>query len=63
MGLADVMSHAGLALYAEIAMVLFILVFIAVVIRLFASKRSDLERHARMPLEDDAPAAKEPRHE
>ena len=52
------MGHAGLSIYAEIALVIFLGVFVAIVIRLFASKRSDLERHARMPL-DDA----EPRHD
>jgi len=52
------MGHAGLSIYAEIALVIFLGVFVAIVIRLFTSKRSDLERHARMPL-DDA----EPRHD
>lgn len=55
MRLSDVMAHAGLAIYAEIALVIFLVVFVAIVIRLFASKRSDLERHARMPLEDAEP--------
>jgi len=50
--LSDVMAHAGLSIYAEIALVIFLGVFAAIVIRLFTSKRSDLERHARMPLED-----------
>ena len=58
MRLSDVMGHAGLSIYAEIALVIFLGVFVAIVIRLFTSKRSDLERHARMPL-DDA----EPRHD
>jgi cbb3-type cytochrome oxidase subunit 3 len=63
MRLSDVMSHAGLALYAEIAMVIFLIVFVAIVIRLFRSKRSEMERHARMPLEDSEPPVKEPPHE
>lgn len=63
MRLSDVMSHAGLAIYAEIAMIIFLLVFVAIVIRLFTSKRSDMERHGRMPLDDSEPAPKEPRHD
>jgi len=64
--LSDIMSHAGLALYAEIALVIFLIVFVAVVVRLFASKRSDMERHARMPLDEAEPkpdlTSKESRH-
>lgn len=54
MKLSDVMSHAGLARYAEIALVLFLAAFVAVAIRLFRpSRKADLERAALLPLDDD----------
>ena len=52
MKLSDIMGNSGLALYAEIALVLFLVVFVAIVIRIFATRRSDMDRHARLPLED-----------
>ena len=55
MKLSDVVGHAGLALYTEIALVLFLLVFVAVVWRTWRpSRRAELEAQARMPLEPDA---------
>jgi hypothetical protein len=54
--LTDVVSGAGLAGYAEIALLIFFLVFIAVGVRLFFSATS-LADAARMPL-DDEPAAR-----
>lgn len=59
MHLSDIMAHAGLALYAEIALVLFLLVFVVVVVRIFRARKSDVERHARLPLEDDEPPLRE----
>jgi cbb3-type cytochrome oxidase subunit 3 len=53
MRLSDIMAHAGLAVYAEVALVLFFLVFVAVVIRIATARRADMERRARMPLEDE----------
>jgi cbb3-type cytochrome oxidase subunit 3 len=50
--LSDVMSHAGLALYAEVALVIFALVFLAVAAYLFI-RGSDLDAHAALPLADD----------
>jgi len=63
MRLSDIMGNSGLAIFAEIALVLFIVVFVAIVIRLFAARRSDMDRHARLPLEDDKRPGKENRHE
>jgi cbb3-type cytochrome oxidase subunit 3 len=56
------MSQSGLAIYAEIALVLFFIVFVVVVARIFTSRRADVERHARLPLEDDPPRVKETNH-
>ena len=52
--LSDIVSHAGLHGYAEAALVLFVLAFIAIVVRVFAPSRKDeMDAMARKPLEDD----------
>jgi cbb3-type cytochrome oxidase subunit 3 len=60
MRLTDVMSRAGLAGYAVVALVLFFLVFLAVLIWVFRpSNKKAMDRAAHLPLEDepgDAPA-------
>jgi cbb3-type cytochrome oxidase subunit 3 len=54
MKLSDVMSHANLAFYAEVAMLIFMATFIGIVIWLFwPSRRDALERHRSMPLSDE----------
>ncbi|HEY6572451.1 MAG TPA: hypothetical protein VI198_03960 [Candidatus Eisenbacteria bacterium] len=63
MKLSDIMGNSGLALYAVIAMILFILVFVAVVIRIFATRRSDMDRNARLPLDDGERPVKENKHD
>ncbi len=48
------MSNAGLAIYAEIALVIFVLVFIAVVARVLApSRRRQWDEAGQLPLEHD----------
>lgn len=58
MTLSDVMGAAGLTLWAEIALVLFFAAFLALVIFLVATRKSNRwDRVRRLPLEDDdAPA-------
>ncbi|HEY6195121.1 MAG TPA: cbb3-type cytochrome c oxidase subunit 3 [Candidatus Eisenbacteria bacterium] len=52
--LSDVMSHAGLHGFAEVALVLFFLAFLAIVVRLFApSRKREMDAMAAKPLEDD----------
>ena len=52
--LSDIMAHAGLSMYAEVALVLFLLVFIGIVIRTFSpSQRKALDEASRLPLEDE----------
>lgn len=59
MKLSDVVSHAGLALYAEVALVVFFVVFLAVLLRLWRpSQREELEQQRLLPLEPDTPAQK-----
>jgi len=60
MRLSDIMSGAGLAGYAEIALILFMVAFIGIVIRIFRpGRRQEMQAAARMPLDDEHP--QEPR--
>lgn len=53
MKLSDIMSHAGLSIYTEIALVLFVAVFIAVAIRTWLpSRRRELDAAARLPFDE-----------
>ncbi|HSI03001.1 MAG: hypothetical protein ACAI38_20595 [Myxococcota bacterium] len=61
MKLSDVVSHAGLAFYAEVALVIFAAVFLAVVAYLFI-RGSDLEAFASIPLADDTARPAEVKH-
>lgn len=55
MSLTDVMSGAGLAVYAEIAMVIFLVIFVGVAANLMLRRdRAELIAASRMPLEDTA---------
>ena len=52
--LSDIMSHAGLHGYAEVALVLFFLAFLAIIVRVLApSRKRELDAMAAKPLEDD----------
>jgi cbb3-type cytochrome oxidase subunit 3 len=54
MKLSDIMSHAQLSFYTEVALVLFLGVFIAVTISTFMpSRHREMEVASRLPLEDD----------
>jgi len=52
--LSDLMSHAGLHGYAEVALVIFFVVFLSVLLRVFApSRKAEMDEMARKPLADD----------
>jgi hypothetical protein len=51
--LTDVVSGAGLAGYAEIALLIFFLVFVAVGLRTLLSSKTTFADVARMPLDDE----------
>ena len=52
--LTDVVSGAGLSVYAEIALVIFLVAFLGIVISLFApAKRRTYEHLRRLPLDGD----------
>jgi cbb3-type cytochrome oxidase subunit 3 len=54
MHLSDIMSHAGLALYAEVALILFLLAFLTIVIATFRpSNRREMDAASRLPFDDD----------
>ena len=57
MRLTDIMSNAGLSGYAEVALILlFFAAFIGVAIATFLpSRKHEMDRAARLPLEDSAP--------
>jgi hypothetical protein len=51
--LSDVVGGAGLSGYAEVALILFLAVFVAVVLRVMFSNRRHLDAMARLPLDGD----------
>jgi cbb3-type cytochrome oxidase subunit 3 len=54
MGLSDVLGHAGLSGFTEVAMILFMAAFIAVVVWTFAPRRRrELDAAGRLPLDDE----------
>jgi len=54
MKLSDVVGHSGLAIYAEIALILFIVAFIAIVVWLFwPGRTAEMETMRQLPLEDE----------
>jgi heme exporter protein D len=69
MKFADFAAAAGLAFYAEVALGLFLVAFVAVAVSLLtANQAKEMERRRRLPLGDDAlvdiiaeGSAKEPR--
>ncbi len=51
--LSDIVGHAGLSGYAQVALILFFLAFLAIVLRVFApSRKREMDEMARLPLED-----------
>jgi cbb3-type cytochrome oxidase subunit 3 len=57
MSLSDVMSGSGLHVFAEIGLVLFLLLFAGVLIYTFAKRNRDTFERARHAPLDDAPPA------
>jgi len=56
MKLSDIMAAAGLSGWAEAALVLFLVAFVAILITVFApSRRGEFEAASQMPLHDDEP--------
>jgi VanZ family protein len=59
MKLSDIMGHAGLSGYAEVALVLFLGVFVAVAVRTFLPGRgAQLDADARLPFDEATPVGR-----
>ena len=57
MKLSEIMSHAGLSRYAEVALVLFLAAFVAVAWWTFRpGAKSRMDHDARLPLDDGGAA-------
>jgi cbb3-type cytochrome oxidase subunit 3 len=62
MRLSDIMGNAGLSIYAEVALVLFVVAFLAIIWWVFRpANRRRWEADARMPLDDLHPQQPRPR--
>ena len=56
MRLSDIMGAAGLSFYAEVALLIFFAVFVAVIIYVLRAKnRETWDRARHMPLDDEHP--------
>lgn len=56
MRLSDIMANAGLAGWAQVALILFLIAFAVILVAIFApSRRREFDRASRMPLDDDHP--------
>ena len=53
MSLTDLMSHMDLAVWPKMAMVLFLAVFVAVTVKALRGPKSELDRAAHMPMDDE----------
>lgn len=54
MRLSDIMSNLGLASFAEVGLIIFLAVFIAVAFRVFSKKyQAEYEAASLMPLDDE----------
>jgi cbb3-type cytochrome oxidase subunit 3 len=56
MKLSDVMGAAGLSIYAQIALLIFLVTFVGIVVWVFLPRHKQLHERARhMPLDDERP--------
>ena len=49
----ETMEHAGLAIYAELGVILFVFAFILVIARVYFMRSSEAEEQGRLPFEKD----------
>ena len=53
------MGNAGLSMYAQVALLIFFAVFIAIIIRTWApSRRGELQEASMLPLNDELPSTR-----
>lgn len=60
--LHDVVAGSGLAIFAEVALVIFFVTFLVVVFRVMGRNRNHYDQLARMPLDDDPQPIARPSH-
>lgn len=53
MSLTDIMSNLGLAVYPQVALLIFAIVFVAILVRTLSRSRN-FDRAALLPLDDDS---------
>jgi len=56
MSLSDIVSNAGATLYAEIALLVFFLIFVGIVVYVALRRKGAWEHERHLPLDDDEPA-------
>jgi len=55
MTVRDIMQRAGISIYGEIALIVFIVLFLIILWRVYApSRRAEMQHMAELPLDDDA---------
>ncbi len=55
MKLSDIVGHWDLATYPKVALIIFLLVFVGVLFRLFAPGGRRLQQYASMAIDEDTP--------
>ncbi|MFW5965934.1 MAG: hypothetical protein ACOCV2_00385 [Persicimonas sp.] len=50
----EVVENAGLEIFAEVGLILFVLAFIFVIVRVFLFKKEEVEHLEQLPLDEDA---------
>jgi len=55
MSLSDIVGAADLTTWAEIALVIFFVIFVGIVYYVFSRRRGAWEHERRLPLNDDGP--------
>ena len=61
MSLSDIMGHAGLAIYAEVALIVFMIAFVAVALWTFAPwRKREMDEASRLPLDDGSEGSERP---
>jgi cbb3-type cytochrome oxidase subunit 3 len=51
--ISDFVARTGLSIFAEVALVIFLAVFVGIALHLFTRKRGHYDAMARLPLHDD----------
>lgn len=60
MRLSEIISGMNLSTFPQVAMVIFLLVFVAVVVRALMAKPDEMKRAAGMVFDDDSESTSEP---